>query len=142
MSMSKLAREELRHFEQVMGIMAKRGVDYIQISSARYAGGLRESMRTSEPGKLIDVLVIGAFIEARSCERFARLVPLLDADLAAFYQSLLRSESRHFRDYLNLAKLYAGDEDVDARVASFAAIEAELITSADPDFRFHSGQPS
>jgi tRNA-(ms[2]io[6]A)-hydroxylase len=139
MSMSKLAREELRHFEQVMGIMAKRGVDYVQIGSARYAGGLRETMRTSEPGKLIDVLIIGAFIEARSCERFARLVPLLDADLAGFYQSLLRSESRHFKDYLNLARQYAGDENIDARVAEFAAIEADLVTAVDTEFRFHSG---
>lgn len=139
MSMSKLAREELRHFEQVMGIMVKRGVDYVQIGSARYAGGLRETMRTSEPGKLIDVLIIGAFIEARSCERFARLVPLLDADLAGFYQSLLRSESRHFKDYLNLARQYAGDENIDARVAEFAAIEADLVTAVDTEFRFHSG---
>ena len=82
--MSKLAREELRHFEQVLTIMQKRNIDYIQLSSARYAGGLREFMRTSEPGKLIDVLIVGAFIEARSCERFDRLAPLLDEELADF----------------------------------------------------------
>lgn len=139
MRMSKLAREELRHFEQVLAIMAERGIDYVQLSSARYAGGLREHMRTSEPGKLIDVLIVGAFIEARSCERFARLVPLLDDSLAAFYQSLLRSESRHFKDYLTLARQYAGDQDVDARVAEFALIEAALVTAPDTEFRFHSG---
>ncbi len=139
MRMSKLAREELRHFEQVLAIMAERGVEYIQLSSARYAGGLREHMRTSEPGKLIDVLIVGAFIEARSCERFAKLAPHLDESLASFYQSLLRSESRHFKDYLALARSYAGGEDIDARVAEFASIEAELIRSPDSEFRFHSG---
>ena len=103
--MSKLAREELRHFEQVLAIMQARGIEYLQLSSARYAAGLRAPMRTSEPGKLVDVLIVGAFIEARSCERFARLAPLLDSELADFYQSLLRSESRHFLDYLKLAHL-------------------------------------
>ncbi|WP_372747474.1 tRNA-(ms[2]io[6]A)-hydroxylase [Litorivivens sp.] len=142
--MSKLAREELRHFEQVLAIMQQRNIDYVQLSSARYAGGLREYMRTSEPGKLIDVLIVGAFIEARSCERFARLAPRLDDELADFYRSLLRSESRHFLDYLKLAKQYARDAgvsatDVDDRVAFFAAKEAELIQAPDAEFRFHSG---
>ena len=136
--MSKLAREELRHFEQVLAIMAERDIEYVQLSSARYAGGLREHMRSSEPGKLIDVLIIGAFIEARSCERFARLAPLLDDSLCQFYQSLLRSESRHFKDYLGLAQQYA-DEDISERVAEFASIEAELVLSPDSEFRFHSG---
>ncbi|MBB3046422.1 tRNA-(ms[2]io[6]A)-hydroxylase [Litorivivens lipolytica] len=142
--MSKLAREELRHFEQVLAIMQQRNVDYVQLSSARYAGGLREHMRTSEPGKLIDVLIVGAFIEARSCERFDSLAPLLDEELAEFYRSLLRSESRHFMDYLKLAKQYAKEAGVDAaevdrRVAFFAEKEAELIQAPDREFRFHSG---
>lgn len=144
--MSKLAREELRHFEQVLAIMQKRNIDYIQLSSARYAGGLREFMRTSEPGKLIDVLIVGAFIEARSCERFDQLAPLLDAELAGFYTSLLRSESRHFMDYLKLARQYAKEagvdaSDVDARIDFFAEKEAELILAPDREFRFHSGAP-
>lgn len=142
--MSKLAREELRHFEQVLAIMSARGVDYIQLSSARYAGGLREGMRSSEPGKLIDVLIVGAFIEARSCERFARLAPLLDAELAEFYRSLLRSESRHFMDYLKLAHRYAAEagvakEEVEQRIVFFAEKEAALIQAPDSEFRFHSG---
>ena len=82
--MSRLAREELRHFEQVIAIMKKRNVEYVQLSSARYAGGMREGIRTHEPEKLIDSLIIGAFIEARSCERFAKLAPFLDDELQAF----------------------------------------------------------
>ena len=138
--LSKLAREELRHFEQVTALMKRRGIEYAPVSSARYAGGLRECMRTSEPGRLVDVLIIGAFIEARSCERFAALAPYLDDELKKFYESLLASESRHYRDYLNLAERYAG-RDISDRVRLFREREAELIASADNEFRFHSGVP-
>ncbi|MAY02116.1 MAG: tRNA-(ms[2]io[6]A)-hydroxylase [Gammaproteobacteria bacterium] len=138
--MSQLAREELLHFEQVVKIMQERNVSYRHIEPSRYASSLRQYMRDSEPDKLIDTLIIGAFIEARSCERFAALAPSLDKTLQKFYLSLLRSEARHFEDYLQLATIYA-DEDVAGRVAFFAEREAELISSEDKQFRFHSGSP-
>ena len=136
--MSKLAREELRHFEQVLAIMRDRNVPYSQLSAARYAGELRKLTRTQEPDKLVDTLIIGAFIEARSCERFAKLAPHLDPELEKFYNSLLRSEARHYRDYLALAKKVAG-EPIDSRVEVVREKERELIESADTEFRFHSG---
>lgn len=140
--MSRLAREELIHFEQVLAIMEDRGVQYCHMSPARYAGGLRKDVRTSEPGRLVDTLIVGAFIEARSCERFAKLAPFLDDELAKFYRSLLKSEGRHYQDYLGLAVDYAG-EPIDDRIAHFRAIERELIESADEsEFRFHSGAPA
>ena len=136
--MSRLAREELRHFEQVLAIMGRRGIDYVQTTSARYAGGLHKHARTHEPLRLIDALIIGALIEARSCERFARLAPLLDDELGAFYVGLLSSEARHFQHYLQLAERYA-QEPIAERVAFFAERERELIESPDTEFRFHSG---
>lgn len=139
--LSRLAREELRHFEQVIAIMGRRGVDYPQISAARYAGALREEVRREEPGRLVDTLLVGAIIEARSCERFAALVPMLDGELADFYGSLLKSESRHFTDYLKLAGGIAGEAEVEARLAVLLARERELIESPDVAFRFHSGVP-
>ena len=139
--LSRLAREELRHFEQVIAIMHRRGVAYRQISAARYAAGLRRKLRTHEPGRLVDTLIVGALIEARSCERFATLAPRLDAELADFYASLLKSESRHFGDYLKLAVSLSNREEVDRRLAVFRSIEAELIESQDKEFRFHSGVP-
>jgi tRNA-(ms[2]io[6]A)-hydroxylase len=139
--MSRLAREELIHFEQVLALMEARGHRYDHMSPARYAGGLRTSVRTSEPGRLIDVLIIGAFIEARSCERFAALAPSLDDELAKFYRSLLKSEGRHYQDYLQLARDYAG-EPIDERIEHFRQIERELILAEDDEFRFHSGRPS
>jgi tRNA-(ms[2]io[6]A)-hydroxylase len=140
--LSRLAREELRHFEQVTAIMQRRGVVYAQLTASRYAGGLRQGLRSHEPARLIDTLVIGALIEARSCERFAALAPHLDEELSEFYLSLLKSEARHFSDYLNLATEFSNQDEVNARVVVFAKIEAELIESPDKEFRFHSGLPS
>ena len=141
--MSKLAREELRHFEQVIAIMKKRKVAYRALSASRYAAGMRTLVRTHEPAKLIDTLIVGAFIEARSCERFAKLAPYLDDELQKFYLSLLKSESRHYQDYLGLARKAAqknnSKEDVDARIQIFREQERALIESPDTEFRFHSG---
>lgn len=136
--MSRLAREELRHFEQVIAIMARRNIAYPQVTASRYAAELRKPMRKSEPGKLIDTLIIGAIIEARSCERFAKLAPHLDQELSTFYSSLLKSESRHFKDYLALAAK-ASVEPIDERVQCFLQLERKLIESVDEEFRFHSG---
>ncbi len=137
--MSRLAREELRHFEQVLALMEARGVAYRHLPAGRYAGALHELVRREEPGRLVDTLVVGAFIEARSCERFAAVAPYLDDELAGFYGSLLRSEARHFQGYLDLAR--AAADDLEDRVALFAARERELIERSDTEFRFHSGPP-
>ncbi len=136
--MSRLAREELRHFEQVAALMKKRAIPYRPISAALYAQRLHKHMRSSEPHKLIDTLIVGAFIEARSCERFSRLAPHLDEELGKFYRSLLKSEARHYQGYLKLAQDYAG-ASIEARVAFFAEIEREAILTPDSEFRFHSG---
>ena len=139
--MSRLAREELRHFEQVHAIMQRRGIAYRHISPSRYAAGMMELVRGEPTQRLVDNLVVGAFIEARSCERFAALIPVLDEELAGFYERLLRSESRHFTDYLSLAEEAAGGSVAD-RIAVFAEREAELIEVPDAQFRFHSGPPA
>lgn len=139
--LSRLAREELRHFEQVLAIIQRRNIDYPQLSAARYAAGLRERVARDEPLRLVDTLLVGALIEARSCERFAALVPVVDEELGAFYAGLLRSESRHFQDYLRLAETLAPEVDIEARLAPLREREAELITTPDRQLRFHSGVP-
>lgn len=138
--MSRLAREELRHFEQVIAVMKRRGIEYQHLTASRYAGALHTHIRRSEPYKLVDTLIVGALIEARSCERFSRLAPYLDPELQDFYQSLLKSESRHYRDYLALVKKVS-DTSIDERVAFFVEQERQLIESEDGQFRFHSGVP-
>lgn len=140
--LSRLAREELRHFEQVLRLMRRRGVAYPQLSASRYAAGLKKAVRTFEPARLVDTLLVGAIIEARSCERFAALVPEVDGELARFYESLLRSESRHFMDYLALAESVSSPAEVAQRLPVLLARERELIEGGDAEFRFHSGVPA
>lgn len=135
-----LIKEELHHFFQVLEIMHEYGIPYENISSSRYARGLLTHVANHEPNALIDKLICGAYIEARSCERFAKLAPHVDKRLGDFYVSLLRSEARHYQDYLTLAKQIAGSE-ISKRVAQFGEVEADLILSPDEDFKFHSGVP-
>ena len=139
--MSRLAREELRHFEQVLKLMTKRGIAYESVTASRYAQGLREKVRKKDPQKLVDTLIVGALIEARSCERFAALAPHVDPELSEFYVSLLKSESRHFMDYITLANTLESPDEVAERLALFRGIEQSLIESPDTEIRFHSGVP-
>ena len=142
--MSRLAREELRHFEQVRSIMDHMAIPFERLSASRYAGALRDAVRHEEPHKLLDMLLVGALIEARSCERFAKVAPRLPAKLGKFYGGLLASEARHFEQYIAFAKSECGvpDDEIDARLAELKVIEAALITAPDDEFRFHSGMPS
>src|SRR3954470_19840427 len=73
MALSRLAREELRHFEQVQKMMLALGVDFQRQQPGRYASQLRSLLRTAEPGRKLDLLLSGALIEARSSERFSLL---------------------------------------------------------------------
>lgn len=136
--LAQLVREEMLHYEQVLEIMQARGIPYRHVPAARYAAGLREHVRHGEPDRLVDILIVGAFVEARSCERFEKLAPHLDAELSRFYTFLLRSEARHFEYYLDLARQYAR-EPIDERVAFFRAVEADLVERPDTEVRFHSG---
>ena len=140
--LAQLIREEMLHYEQVLGIMNERGQKWKHLSAGRYAKGLLKHKRTHEPAAMVDVLIIGAFIEARSCERFAALSDVInDERLAKYYRYLLKSESRHFEDYLALAQSLS-DDNIDERVAFFKEVEADLISSPDAELRFHSGAPA
>lgn len=142
--MSRLAREELRHFEQVLRMLDDFAVPFEKLSAARYAAGLNAAVRANEPERLLDKLLVGALIEARSCERFAALAPKLPERLAAFYRGLLASEARHFEHYLAFARSETGVDDaaLAERLAELRSIEAELVVMPDPEFRFHSGVPA
>ncbi|WP_337880695.1 tRNA isopentenyl-2-thiomethyl-A-37 hydroxylase MiaE [Rheinheimera sp.] len=134
-----LIREELHHFCQVLEIMRDRAIPYQNITASRYAKTLIQNCKTHEPQIFIDKLICGAYIEARSCERFAALVNFVDQELAEFYVSLLRSEARHFSDYLELAQTIS-KTDTSARVRFFGQLESTLISEPDTDFKFHSGK--
>ncbi len=142
--MSRLAREELRHFEQVRSIMSEMDIPFERLSASRYAGRLRDVVRTDEPYKLLDLLLVGALIEARSCERFAKIAPRLPDRLGRFYAGLLASEARHFEHYIAFARSECDidDAEIDERIDDLLAIEAALIDEPDAEFRFHSGRPA
>ena len=141
--MSRLAREELRHYEQVAKLMKSLGVAPRRLSPGRYAEALRRLVAKAEPQREVDLMVCGALIEARSCERFAALGPAISGAPGALFQGLHAAEARHYRVYLELARHAAARAGVDlsARLELFARREAELITSPDEEFRFHSGIP-
>lgn len=140
--LSQLVREEMLHYEQVMKLMKERNIEWFHLPAGRYAKGLLKHKRTFEPAGMIDVLIIGAFIEARSCERFSALADVIDDEkLSKYYKYLLKSESRHYEDYLSLAQSISED-DIGSRVAFFREVEKELIDSPDDELRFHSGVPT
>ncbi|MFC3907627.1 tRNA-(ms[2]io[6]A)-hydroxylase [Legionella dresdenensis] len=140
--MSPLAREEMLHFEKVIDLMQLRGIKFGSLTPSDYAQQLHAlATRANNQERLRDLLLIGAIIEARSCERFCALVPILeDKVLARFYSTLLKSEARHYQDYLHLANLYG--EGVEERLDCFLKVENRLISAEDSVFRFHSGVPA
>jgi tRNA-(ms[2]io[6]A)-hydroxylase len=138
LALSRLAREELRHFEQVQKMMMSLGVEFERQQPGRYASRLRAVLRTSEPARKLDLLLAGALIEARSAERFRLLSTRLQQPLGGFYSQLERSEARHFELYLRLADTAAPGQWRE-RLQTLARCEAELATGADTVFRFHSG---
>ena len=139
-TLARLAREELRHFEQVQKMMSTLGVRFERQKPGRYASALRSRLRTADPGRKLDLLLAGALIEARSAERFRLLSPRLHPPLADFYAQLESAESRHFGVYLELARS-ASASGWSERLRQLAEWESELATQGDPLFRFHSGPP-
>jgi tRNA-(ms[2]io[6]A)-hydroxylase len=141
-ALSRLAREELKHFEQVERLMKKLEVSHVRMKPGRYASELRKLVRTHDPKRKLDLMIVHALIEARSCERFRLLSARLPEEVRELYAQLERSEARHFETYLDFAAREFDAEEIEARLDVIAAREAELATSADRELRFHSGPPA
>lgn len=139
-ALSPLAREELLHFEQVVALMRAHSVQYVHVTPSRYAQSMKALVRAHEPVRLMDTLLMGAVVEARSCERFACLARVFDDDLGRYYGRLVVAEERHFRDYLELARRY-GDGSLQSKLDELLQRDCELIELPDSQFRFHSGVP-
>ncbi|HYX73404.1 MAG TPA: tRNA isopentenyl-2-thiomethyl-A-37 hydroxylase MiaE [Steroidobacteraceae bacterium] len=137
-ALSRLAREELRHFEQVIRTMTTLGLPFVRQRPGRYAQQLRRVVAGCDPARKLDLLLTGALIEARSAERFALLAPHLAPPLARLYADLGRAEARHFLLYLGFARATA-PHAWESRLRTIAAREAQLATEPDDTLRFHSG---
>ena len=141
-ALSRLAREELKHFEQVERLMKKLDLPHVRMKPGRYASELRKLVRTHDPKRKLDLMIVHALIEARSCERFRLLATRLPVAAAReLYEQLERSEARHFEIYLEFAQREFEAAEIAARLELIATREAELATQPDRELRFHSGPP-
>jgi tRNA 2-(methylsulfanyl)-N6-isopentenyladenosine37 hydroxylase len=137
--MALIVNEELEHFQMVLDLLARRGIRFRRLTPSSYGRELNDLVRKQEPQKAVDRLLVAGLIEARSCERFhllAEHVP--DAELAEFYASLFESEARHHTTYTRLAKDFAPEEVVMARLDELAAAEAAIIERGEELPRMHS----
>jgi len=129
-ALAKLAQEEMQHFLAVLFELGQRGVGLGPDDGDPYAQALFRLVRGGGPGRLVDRLLVAALIEARSCERLALLAGVLpDVRLRALYARLAQAEAGHERLFVDLARLHALPEDVDARLDALAAEEARIVAA-------------
>ena len=130
--LTAIAIEELQHFQMVVDIIKQRGYTLGRERKDDYVGRLVKFSRKdgSRNAAFIDRLLFAAMIEARSCERFRVLSQnIKDAELARFYHELMVSEAGHYTTFLNFARKYTIDIDVDKRWKEWLDFEGELIQS-------------
>lgn len=138
-ALAALAEEEVRHFRQVLEELSRRGLSLGLPPQDAYAAELRAIAHRTRPGgrsqreTLLDRLLIGALIEARSCERFRLLADALkargEAKLAEFYEELFASEARHYRTLLDLSVAAMGDEALVRRRLTELAHEEGILNA-------------
>ncbi len=138
--LAELAREELDHFQQVLAQLDARKIRYETLKPSPYGMALHALCRRDEPDRLVDILLISALIEARSCERFQILAEgLTEPALVELYRSLQASEARHHGIYIDLAGRLVDHDARDARLAQLARSEAEIVGEPCGWVRLHAG---
>jgi tRNA-(ms[2]io[6]A)-hydroxylase len=138
-AMSSIVVEELEHFQLVRELLTRRGIRFRRIQQSNYGAQLAALVRSGEPQRAVDRLLVAGLIEARSCERFDLLRQHVDdPELAEFYGSLFESEAGHHAAYVRCARDYASHDEVDKRLHELACQEAEIIAVGDPLPRMHS----
>lgn len=136
-AMARLAHDETRHVVQVAQLMARRGQMASYDHGDDYAAALRTQIRTREPDRLLDRLLVFAIIEGRSAERLALLAGALeDPRSRDLYASLAAAEVRHRDTFLSLAR-DAAPPTWRARAAELAAREAEILANRPQAARIH-----
>lgn len=138
-AMTGIVNEELEHFHQVLAVLKARGIRFRRLRPGDYGRRFHAAIRKHEPERAVDRLLVAALIEARSCERFARLRDhLTDQELVELYGGLFESEARHHATYVRLAHHFASEPVVRQRLQELAATEAEIIDQGHPLPRVHS----
>jgi len=137
--MTEIVNEELEHFHMVLDLLGRRGIQFRRLKPGGYGRKLNDLVRKQEPQRAVDRLLVAGLIEARSCERFQALADHVDdAELSEFYQSLFESEARHHSTYTRLARHFADEQVVVARLDELAEAEAAIIAEGEPLARMHS----
>lgn len=137
--MTRIINEELDHFHQVLEQLNRLDIDFKRQQSGHYGKRLNALVRSEEPMRGVDRLLIAALIEARSCERFCLLRDhIRDPELADFYGSLFESEAGHYATYVQLAKDFMPSDVVDQRLDELAGEEAQIILEGYSRARMHS----
>ena len=132
--LNAIAIEELQHFQLVLSLLKKRSIGFGQAFPSPWISGLMRAMRSGQRHQAIDHLICCALIEGRSCEKFQVLAQELgrvDAELAAFYASLVESEGNHYATYLLMARAI-DDPETDRRLDFYLNLDAELIRQPNP----------
>ncbi len=136
--MIALAQEEMEHFERVYSYIVGRGGRLPRDPGDPYVQMLHKEIRSSEPSRLLDSLLIAALVEARSCERFSILASRMeDEGLRSFYAELLASEAGHYRTFYDIACEYFDEGDVRARLEELATREGEIVLNLQSNPTMH-----
>jgi tRNA-(ms[2]io[6]A)-hydroxylase len=140
-SVSTIAQDETAHLKMVLRLLEKRGGKLERSHKNQYALDLRQCIRKGKGQQdLADRLLVSALIEARSCERFERLVEAgSDAELSRFYAGLIESENGHYRLFVDMAKKVLPAMEVEIRWDKLLEWEAKIIQAQPPGARIHSG---
>jgi|ERR1051326_4224068 tRNA-(ms[2]io[6]A)-hydroxylase len=137
--LNAIAIEELQHFQLVLDLLKRRGIPFTQPYPSPWISGMMKSIRTGERHQVIDHLICCSLIEGRSCEKFqtlARALAPIDADLAAFYASLVESEGNHYATYLLMAR-GIDEGETDRRLDALLDLDARLILEPNPRVMLH-----
>jgi tRNA-(ms[2]io[6]A)-hydroxylase len=162
-ALADVAREEIEHFQRVLAVLAERAVALGPPVVDAYAAELRRAAadltgtagvgagvgsgagagssvgQSASSSVLVDRLLVGALIEARSCERFKLLAEATEqgehAALHALWSELLAAEARHYTTFVELAVRAAeGDRArVAARLDRLADAEGRIVTELSRD---------
>jgi tRNA-(ms[2]io[6]A)-hydroxylase len=128
--LTPVVSEEWGHFRMVLREMKKRNITLGKARKDEYVIELAQLERKggSQERRLMDRLLTNALIEARSCERFRLLsLHISDKELKSFYHDLMISEATHYVNFIKLAKEYASESEVDARLEFLLEAEAKII---------------
>lgn len=137
--LTKIAIEELEHFEQVNKWLERRNISLRPLAPPPYGALLKAQIRPKEPERLLDSLLVSGLIEARSHERLGLLATNCpEPELAKFYHGLMASEARHYGIYWVLSDTYFNREIVVTRLEELALVESELLKTLHPEPRIHS----